>query len=161
MRHASSPPEAPDAKTANADNSSRERQLDEAGRASAVAMGKAFRELKIPVGEILSSPTYRSRETVRLLGLGKATEIPELGDGGRSMQISSEAQAAWLGNRAAKFPTRTNTLIVTHAPNMTRAFPQYTANLMDGEALIFGADAKGGSTLVARVTIQEWPRLPR
>jgi phosphohistidine phosphatase SixA len=161
MRHASSPPEAPDAKTANADNTNRERQLDEAGRSSAVAMGKALRELKIPIGDILTSPTYRARETVRLLDLGKPTEIPELGDGGRSMQVTSEGQSAWLRNHAAEFPVRTNTLLVTHAPNMTRAFPQYTANLMDGEALIFGPDGKGGTTLVARVAIQEWPRLAR
>ena len=38
IRHASSPRQAPDKQTANADNVSAERQLDEAGRASAVAV---------------------------------------------------------------------------------------------------------------------------
>ena len=45
MRHASSPREVPDKQTANADNNKPERQLDEAGRKSAVAMGKALRDL--------------------------------------------------------------------------------------------------------------------
>jgi phosphohistidine phosphatase SixA len=159
MRHASSPAEAPDAKTANPDNVNRERQLDEKGRASAVAMGKALRELKIPIGEILCSPTYRARETVRFMQLGKPTPIPELGDGGRSMQASTEAQTAWLRKRAEQFPAGSNTLIVTHAPNMTRAFPEFTSNLADGEALIFGPDGKGGAALVARVKIEEWPQM--
>jgi phosphohistidine phosphatase SixA len=161
MRHASSPREAPDAKTANADNINRERQLDEQGRATAVAMGTALRELKIPIGDILSSPTYRALETVRLAQLGKPTPVTELGDGGRGMQTSTEAQAAWLRNRVAQFPVKTNTLVVTHFPNMSGAFPQFTKDLMDGEALVFGPDGKGGAALVGRVRIDEWPHLPR
>ena len=161
MRHASSPREEPDAKTANADNVNRERQLDEEGRRTAVAMGTALRELKIPIGDIFSSPTYRALETVRLAQLAKPAPIVELGDGGRGMQTSTEAQVAWLRNRVAQFPSRTNTLLVTHFPNMSGAFPQFSNNLMDGEALVFGPDGKGGAALVARVKIDEWPRLPR
>lgn len=159
MRHASSPAEPPDAKTVNPDNSNHERQLDERGRASAVAMGKALRELNIPIGNIFSSPTYRALETVRLMQLGKPTSIPELGDGGRSMQASTEAQVAWLRKRVAQFPAGSNTLIVTHSPNMSRAFPEFTRDLADGEALIFGPDGKGGVALVARVKIEEWPKM--
>ncbi len=159
MRHASSPREAPDAKTANPDNVNRERQLDAEGRATATAMGKAFRALQIPIGEIDSSPTYRALETVRLAQFGAAKPIPQLGDNGRSMQISTEAQAVWLQAKVKDFPTGTNTLIVTHSPNMSRAFPQWTTGLADGEALIFGPNGKGGATLVARVKIEEWPRL--
>jgi phosphohistidine phosphatase SixA len=161
MRHASSPREAPDAKTANSDNVNRERQLDEEGRATAAAMGMALRDLKIPIGDVLSSPTYRALETVRLARLGTPTPITELGDGGRGMQTSTEAQMAWLRNRVAKFPARSNTLIVTHFPNINGAFPQFAKDLMDGEALVFGPDGKSGATLVARVRIDEWVRLAR
>src|ERR1700722_6040050 len=59
MRHASSPRETPGKQAANADNVNLERQLDEAGRASAAAMGKALRDLKIPIGDVFASPTYR------------------------------------------------------------------------------------------------------
>jgi len=161
MRHASSPREAPDAKTANADNVNRERQLDEQGRATSVAMGAALRELKISIAEILSSPTYRALETLRLAQLGKPTPVTELGDGGRGMQTSAEAQVSWLRNRVTQFPTRSNTLVVTHFPNMSGAFPQFTKDLMDGEALVFGPDGKGGAAVVARIRIEEWPRLRR
>jgi phosphohistidine phosphatase SixA len=39
VRHASSPAQPPDAASANADNTKRERQLDASGRADASAMG--------------------------------------------------------------------------------------------------------------------------
>src|ERR1700674_1805396 len=86
MRHTSSPNEAPDQKTANAGNVKLERQLDQAGRTTATAMGTALRDLKIPVGEVLTSPTYRALETVRYAQLGNPHSYPELGDNGRSMQ---------------------------------------------------------------------------
>lgn len=76
MRHASSPREAPDAKTANSDNLDRERQLDEEGRSTATAMGQALRQLKIPIGEVFSSPTYRALETVRLEQFGTPQSVP-------------------------------------------------------------------------------------
>jgi len=61
MRHASSPREVPDKQAANSDNSKPERQLDEVGRNTAIAMGKALRDLRIPISNVLSSPTYRPR----------------------------------------------------------------------------------------------------
>src|SRR5215216_6336710 len=58
MRHASSPGQIPD--KPNADNVPPERQLDDKGRSTATAIGEALRRLKIPVGEVLTSPTYRA-----------------------------------------------------------------------------------------------------
>ena len=54
------------------------------------------------------------------------------------MQGGTEAQATWLQKKVTEFPKGSNTLIVTHMPNMSRAFPESTANLADGEALVFG-----------------------
>ena len=42
---------------------------------------------------------------------------------------------------------------------MAGAFPQSTAGLAEGEALVFGSDGKGGAALVARVEIEEWPAM--
>ena len=53
----------------NPDNVPPERQLDEKGRTTAAAMGDALRRLKIPIGEVLTSPAYRARETARLARL--------------------------------------------------------------------------------------------
>ena len=159
MRHASSPSEVPDKKTANPDNTKPERQLDEGGRNTAIAMGKTLRNLRIPIGDVLSSPTSRARETVRLAQFGAPQTFAELGDNGQSMQGGTAAQAAWLQKQAAHFPTGTNTIIVTHLPNISGAFPQLASGLADGEALIFGPDGKGGAILVAVVKIEEWPAM--
>src|SRR5713226_9746024 len=146
MRHTSSPRDAPDKQTANADNVNRERQLDEEGRSTAMAMGKALSELKIPVGEVLTSPTYRALETVRYAQLGAPQPFAELGDNGQSMQGGTAAQAAWLQKKVTQFPKGVNTILVTHLPNLTGAFPQWAAGVADGEALVFGPDGKGGAT---------------
>jgi phosphohistidine phosphatase SixA len=158
MRHTSSPREVPDKKSANPDNTKPERQLDAEGRATATAMGKALRDLKIPVGEVFSSPTYRALETVKYARLGTPKPVPELGDNGQSMAGGTEAQAAWLRKKVPQFPSGTNTILVTHFPNIRAAFPQLT-DVADGEALVYGPDGKGGAALLARIKIEEWPKL--
>jgi phosphohistidine phosphatase SixA len=117
-------------------------------------MGKALRDLKIPIGAVLTSPTYRALETIRYAQFGKPEAFPELGDNGQSMAGGTEAQATWLRKKVTELPKGTNTLIVTHMPNMSRAFPDSTANLADGEAVIFGP-----SGVVVRIKIEEWPKL--
>jgi phosphohistidine phosphatase SixA len=159
MRHASSPREVPDKQTANPDNTKPERQLDEVGRTTSAAMGKALRDLKIPIGGVFTSPTYWAFETLRLAQVANPKPTPELGDNGQSMAGGTEAQAAWLQKIVTQFPSGTNTLVVTHFPNMTRAFPQQAAGVEDGEALIFGPDGKGGAKVVARVKIEDWPKM--
>jgi phosphohistidine phosphatase SixA len=159
MRHASSPREAPARQTANADNVKLERQLDDNGRATAIVMGKALRDLKIPIGDVLASPTYRALETVRLAQLPKPRAQDELGDGGQSMQAVVDAQSAWLKKKVTELPRGTNTILVTHLPNIAGAFPQWASDLSDGETLVFGADGNGGATLVARIKIEQWPRM--
>jgi phosphohistidine phosphatase SixA len=118
MRHPNSPSAVPDKAQADSGNTKLERQLDDTGRKTAREMGEAFRRLRIPVGEILSSPTYRARESVRLSGLGEPKTFAELDDGGQSMQANADAErSAWLRKKAADSPRAgSNTLIVTHTP---------------------------------------------
>lgn len=160
MRHASSPRTPPDPAQVNADNVQHERQLDDQGRSSARAMGEAVRQLHIPIGLVLSSPTYRALETLRLAQLGPPKTDSHLGDSGQSMQVdSSGARAAWLRTKVAERPAvGTNTLIITHFPNINEAFANDAAELGDGEALIFHPDGHGAASFVGRVKIEEWPR---
>jgi phosphohistidine phosphatase SixA len=161
MRHASSPGAAPDPAQVDPGNVHSERQLDEAGRASARAMGDAFRRLRIPVGAVLSSPAYRALETPRLAGLAAPQTYVELGDAEHGATADPRGtRGAWLRGAVAQAPKPgTNTLIVTHAPNIREAFPTEGADLVEGEALIFRSDGRGGASLIARVRIEDWPRL--
>ena len=58
-------------------------------------MGQAIRALRIPIGGVLTSPTYRALETVRLARLDSPTIVNELGDGGQSTQGITELSRIW------------------------------------------------------------------
>jgi len=158
MRHARSPREVPDRQTANADNVKRERQLDDAGRVGAAAMGKALRDLAIPIGSVLTSPAYRAVETVRHAQLARPQIHVELDDLAQSTQGAANAQAAWLREQATRIPASTNTIVVSHLQNIARAFPKWDP-LAEGEVVVVGSDGKGGTRAAGRIKIEEWPRL--
>ena len=160
MRHASSPQAVPDTEHANADNVKRERQLDAAGRESATAMGQALRDLKIPLGEVLTSPTYRVQETVKYAGIANPQLVEQLGDTGQSMAAVADTAAAWLRDRSAQRPAAgTNTVIITHLPNITRAFAELGPQFAEGESAILRPAGNGQAQVIARVRIEEWPTL--
>jgi phosphohistidine phosphatase SixA len=158
MRHASSPALPPAKSVADPENVGLERQLDDKGRQSSEAMGRAFKALHIPVGEIFSSPTYRARETIKLAGFGVAKTVTELGDQGHSMaRLNGPGPAAWLQAKVADKPAAgRDTLIVTHMPNIAAAFPNDAAGLGDGETLVFKPDGHGHASMVAKVPIEDW-----
>ena len=156
MRHASAPREAPSPKAAHADNPTRERQLDIDGERGATALGEAVRALRIPIAAVRSSPTYRARQTVQFARLAPMTVVEALGDGGQSMAGVTQAQAEWLRDEAAMTPPAGNVLLVTHAPNLTRAFPEWGATVADGEIVVLRQ-----GVVVGRIPIAQWPALQR
>src|SRR5262249_785709 len=119
----------------------------------------------------LSSPTYRALETVRLAELGSPMTYPELGDGGKSMQMSAVAdQGGWLRKIVSAPPKKgTNTVIITHMPNIVPGFDGVArclhdgvaSDVKDGEDLIFAANGSGDIPLVAKIKIEEWPLMTR
>ena len=160
MRHANSPQTRPDATVVAAGNTKLERQLNENGHKTAKAMGEALKTLRIPIGEVLSSPTFRTRETVQEIAAGTAKTFNELGDGSQGYEIASfEDGARFLRARSAEIPRAgTNTLIVTHLPNLEYAFGDGNSDIDEGEAIIVRPDGKTG-TPVGRIKIDQWPRL--
>jgi hypothetical protein len=126
IRHASSPTNPPDKSVADTENVTLERQLDEKGRMAAEAMGRAFKYMNIPVGEVFSSPTYRARETIRLAGFGVPETVPDLGDQGHSMaRLNGSGPSAWLEAQVAKMSNgfRTGPLIgLQKGPPWTTGF---------------------------------------
>jgi phosphohistidine phosphatase SixA len=162
MRHASSPLATPDKDTADPENTALERQLDESGRETAREMGIAIKQLGIPIGTVFSSPAYRALETVRLASLGTPRPVPELNVGAQNMTqaAADTTRSAWLRKEVGEGTRRgTDTLIVTHAPNIIAAFRDSASGLVDGETMVFRPDGQGGATLVARVKIEEWGHL--
>ena len=159
MRHASSPNRRPSA--AAPGNSDRERQLDGDGLTAARAMGAALKQLGIPIGRVLSSPTFRARETISAAGLPSPEIADPLGDAGHGMSRSAVAGwSSWLRHAAARQPAAgSNTLIVTQMPNISGAYGRIASALKEGGALIFRPDGHGNAQLLATMQISDWPQL--
>jgi phosphohistidine phosphatase SixA len=160
IRHANSPAQAPDKTAADTENVKLERQLDAAGRDSARAMGVAIKTLRIPIGEVFSSPSYRALQTVKFASLGTAKTFPELDEGAAGMQATAEGtRVTWLKAKVSEAPRAgTDTVIVTHAPNIKASFG---VDASAGEALVFKPDGKGGAVQVARIKIDDWAGLEK
>jgi len=134
------------------------RQLSDAGRADAVAIGKAMRSLKIPVGAVLASPYCRTMETARLMEVGSvqaSTKVMNLRAsdyfGGRSAIIDS-------ARRLLSTPPQTgrNRVIVAHGNVAREATPFYPS---EGEGLVFKPEDDGSFTLIGRVKPSDWARI--
>jgi phosphohistidine phosphatase SixA len=154
MRHASAPVSRPESRAAEADNTSCERQLDGGGKACAHAMGQAIRQLRIPINQVFSSPTYRARETLRLVGFRlpyTVTQLDELSSG------QAAQHSPWLRAKIAQRPQPgTNVLIVTQMPNILDSVDGGIYNIAPGEALVFRPDGTGVVDLLARIRIEHW-----
>src|SRR4029453_6807227 len=111
-------------------------------------MGDALRILRIPIGTVLTSPTYRAIETVEFAQLGSPAAVAELGDGGQSMQGITAEQSAWLRKQVGEVPRFGNTILVTHQPNLSRAFPDWGSTVADGETVVLRPEGKAGLMLV-------------
>jgi phosphohistidine phosphatase SixA len=128
-------------------NAPAERQLDETGQGHATAIGFSLRELGIPVGEVLHSPTLRAEQTASRLGYD-AEPAEQLGPG--------TDNADWLRGKAAEAPEAgTNSILITHAPNMQSAFGDAAASMMDGETLVVRPE-NGAARVVGRLTVRDW-----
>lgn len=156
MRHALSPREAP--ATPSADNRNGERELDNNGKRTATAMGEALRALRIPIGQALSSPTYRAQQTAHALGFAQPTLEPLLGDGGQGMAADAEGmRSGFLRDQVRLAPAAgTNRLLITHFPNLQGAFGEAAATVADGETLVF---VPGNPSPIGRVKIGQWAHL--
>ncbi len=136
----------------------RMRQLSDAGRSDAVAIGAAMRRLRIPVGEVLASPYCRTMETARLMQLGEVEA---------STEVMNLLAAEYFGGRAAIVATARqllstappgggNRVVVAHGNVAREATPAYPA---EGEALILRPVDGAGFELVGRVKPGDWARL--
>jgi len=123
-------------------------------------LGNAFRQIGIPVGKVYTSKFNRAYETATLAGFKQAEKIAEVTDAGPGMlpgvgAANTEAFRKMIGTAPS---AGTNTIIVTHKPNVVEALGKDWSEVKEGEASIFHP-ANGTYTLLARVQMDEWPRI--
>jgi phosphohistidine phosphatase SixA len=156
FQHGPSDQDQADTDPTNLANCATQRNLTDAGRDQARAIGAAFRRLSIPVGAVLSSEYCRALEYSRL---AFNTAVPEagldlndpLGDekGHHNVVL---LDLVWTPPDAGA-----NTVLVTHPSNIRDGLGAGLPT--DGEAVIFRVAAPGSSIAVAQVMPTDWSQL--
>ena len=158
FRHGATHADQADTDPLNLDDVTKQRQLNDKGRADAKAVGEVFKAAGVPVGKSISSRFARAVETARLIGGKDPEATADVSEGGLVVTPNeNNRRAQALRTMAATPPAAgTNTLVVTHKPNILDAFGKDWFEIKEGEASIFKPDGKGAFTLIARVPIDRW-----
>ena len=160
VRHGATNTKQADTDPLHPANIKKQRQLSANGEAAAKSLGQAFKTIGLPVGTVVTSQFNRAYQTAVLAGLPKPQKTNDVTEGGLVVSPDeNDRRAAALKKLAATVPTgKTNTVIVTHKPNIVDAFGKDWFNVKEGEATIFKPDG-AGYKLIARLQIDEWPKL--
>ena len=158
FRHGATHADQADTDPLNLDNVAKQRQLNDKGREDARAVGAAFKAAGVPIGKAYSSRFYRAVETARLIGGKEPIATADVTEGGQVVTPNennrrTQALRALLG--AVPDPG-TNTLIVSHKPNIIDALGKDWFEIKEGEASIFKPDGTGKYALIGRVQIGQW-----
>jgi phosphohistidine phosphatase SixA len=159
IRHAATGKDFADQVSAVMGDCSTQRTLSEAGWRQARAIGKAFAQFQIPVGEVYSSEYCRAWQTADL-AFGRHRKTPDLNF--EPAEDYSEEQIAAMRARmtphlAAKPRDGLNTVLVGHDDPFEAATGIYPEPM--GVAFVVRPDGAGGFTVLADLTADEWVEL--
>ena len=155
LRHTSTDFSKNDAAMTTYADCASQRNLTDAGRAEARAIGAALRKLRIPVGDVLASPYCRTMETGRLV-FGRAVASPAV-RGGPAQPDSSERYAQLRQLLSTPVTGHTNTAIASHGnPFHGVAGSPYLA---EGEMAVVRPEGGGRFVVVARIKRTDWAPL--
>lgn len=158
VRHGATHADQADTDPLNLDNVAKQRQLNDKGRADARMLGDVLKKAGVPMGRVYTSRFQRAVETARLIGGKEPEATSDVSEGGLVVSPNENARRMQafraLVGRAPE--AGTNTLIVTHKPNIMDALGRDWFDVREGETSIFRPDGTGRYTLVGRVQIGQW-----
>jgi phosphohistidine phosphatase SixA len=158
VRHGATHADQADTDPMNLDNVAKQRQLNDKGRADARALGEVLKAASVPIGKVYSSRYYRAIETARLIGGKDPQATADVSEGGQVVTPNENARRTQaLRTLIGTMPDPgTNTLIVTHRPNLMDALGKDWFDVREGETSVFKPDGSGKYTLVGRVPVGQW-----
>jgi phosphohistidine phosphatase SixA len=160
IRHGATFSDQADTDPLNPENVAKQRQLNAKGEQAAKALGEAFRSIGIPVSKAVTSYFNRAYQTARLAGFDNVEKTADVSEGGLvvSPNENNRRAAAFRELASTVPPAGTNIVIVSHKPNMLDAFGKDWFEVKEGELTIFKPDGNGYQ-VIARIQIEEWPRI--
>jgi phosphohistidine phosphatase SixA len=160
VRHGATFPDQADTDPLNFDNIAAQRNLNDKGKALAKAFGDALRQAGVPIGKVYTSKYNRAYETAVIAGFKDIEKTPDLTEGGLVVSPNeNNRRAEAFRKMLATVPmAHTNTILITHQPNIVAALGKDWFDVKEGEASIF-RPADGSYKLLARVQMEDWPRI--
>ena len=160
VRHGATFPDQADTDPLHPDNIAAQRNLNDKGKALAKAFGEALRQAGVPIGKVYTSNFNRAYETATLAGFTDIEKTADLTEGGLVVSPNeNNRRAEALRKLLATAPKAgTNTVLITHKPNIVDALGKDWFDVKEGEASIFRPE-NGKYVLVARVQMVDWPRI--
>ena len=160
VRHGATFPDQADTAPIDFDNIAAQRNLNDKGKALAKTFGDALRQAQVPIGKVYTSKFNRAYETAVIAGFKDIEKTTDLTEGGLivSPNENSPRAEAFRKMLATAPKAHTNTILITHQPNIVAALGKDWFDVKEGEASIF-RPADGSYKLVARVQMDEWPRI--
>ncbi|HEY6258068.1 MAG TPA: histidine phosphatase family protein [Xanthobacteraceae bacterium] len=139
---------------------SKQRLLNDKGKELARAFGEALRAAGVPVGKVYTSKFNRAYQTAQLAGFTNIETTFDLSEGGLVVSPDENARRtkALLALLAQAPEKGTNTVLITHKPNIGDALGKDWWDVKEGEASIFKPEG-GKYALLTRVQMDEWPKI--
>ena len=160
VRHGATFPDQADTDPLNFENIAAQRNLNDKGKALAKAFGEALRQAGIPVGKVYASKYNRAYETAVIAGFQDIEKTADLTEGGLVVSPNENSRRIQAFHKMLGTAPKpgTNTILITHKPNIVDALGKDWFDVKEGEAAVFRPE-NGGYKLVARVQMDEWPRI--
>ena len=158
MRHGNTDKSRPDrAPQVDLNDCSTQRPLTTEGRELAARVGKYIREARIPVGEVLSSPLCRAKESagatfgrfeieMNLMYSGNMTEAEKIPVNKKTRELLSKP-----------VPANTNRFIVVHAPNLMDVMGYFPK--IEGTVVVFRPGGDKGFEYLGSIVPEQWQAL--
>jgi len=166
LRHGATVSDQTDRVPFDFDDITAQRNLNDQGKALARSFGDALREASVPVGKVFTSRLNRAYETATSAGFKSIERTDDLtlayGPNGLVISPDENKRRAEALREMLTIPPMlgTNTILITHQPNIVDALGKDFSDVKEGEALVFRPE-KGTFTLIARIPIEAWPQLAR
>ena len=160
VRHGATFADQADTDPLNFDNIAAQRGLNANGKALAKAFGEALRQAGVPVGKVYTSKFNRAYETATIAGFTDIEKTADLTEGGLVVSPNeNNRRAEAMRKLLATAPKPgTNTVLVTHKPNILDALGKDWFDVKEGEASVFRPE-NGKYVLVARVQMADWAHI--
>ena len=160
VRHGATFADQADTDPLNFDDIAAQRNLNDKGKALARAFGEALRQSGVPIGKVYTSKYARAYETAVIAGFTHIEKTIDLTEGGLivSPNENNRRADAFRKMLAVSPKDHKDTVLITHQPNIVAALGKDWFDVKEGETSVF-RPVDGGYRLVARVQMDEWPRI--